>query len=160
MLRITKAILILAVASWGALGVLGNVLDWKGMIGSVAAVASMSSFAGGSGSWRATTDPSVIALGAAFIVAFKSVATVICAAGAVRMWAARRRDATSFSEAKTLAVTGCAVAVVGLFFGWIVIGEGWFQFWRSDALRESAGETAFRYGGFIALIGIIVGQPD
>ena len=76
------------------------------------------------------------------------------------MWAARADNPASFAEAKTLALTGCAVAVLCLFSGWIVIGEGWFVFWRSDTMREAAGGTAFRYGGFIALIALIIGGRD
>jgi hypothetical protein len=40
-----------------------------------------------------------------------------------------------------------------------VIGESWFEFWRSDALRP-ATDGAFRYGGFIALIALMVGARD
>jgi predicted small integral membrane protein len=75
------------------------------------------------------------------------------------MWEHRKSDAETFGGAKTLALTGCAVAVFGLFVGWTVIGEGWFEFWRSAALRDAAS-GAFRYGGFIALIALMVGASD
>jgi predicted small integral membrane protein len=71
-----------------------------------------------------------------------------------------RRRCVHRGEAKSLALAGCAVAVLGLFVGWIVLGEGWFEFWRSDALREPAGGGAFRYGGFIALIALMVGSRN
>ncbi len=76
-----------------------------------------------------------------------------------RMWTHRKSDAETFGRAKTMALTGCAVALFGLFLGWTVIGEGWFEFWRSNALRPAA-DGAFRYGGFIALIALMVGARD
>jgi predicted small integral membrane protein len=159
MLRIIKVALVLSVALWGMLGALGNIADWEGTTGAVAAVTSMATFPGGAASWRATTNPAVILAGAAFIVLFKVVTAVLCLAGAWRMWAHRKSDAETFSRAKSLALTGCAVAVFSLFLGWTVIGEGWFEFWRSSALRPAA-DGAFRYGGFIALIALMVGARD
>ena len=160
MLRIMKIGLVLSVALWGMLGARGNIADWKGTTGAVAPVTSMSTFAGGADRWEATTNPAVILAGAMFVVLFKVTTALMCLAGAWRMSAHRTSDAETFGRAKTLALTGCAVAVFSLFIGWTVIGEGWFEFWRSDALREAAGGGAFRYGGFIALIALMVGARD
>lgn len=160
MLRIMKILLVLSVAMWGLLGAFGNIAGWTGTTGAVAAVTSMSTFTGGAVRWQATTNPAVIVAGALFITLFKIVAGLYCVAGAWRMWVARSSDAAKFSEAKTFALVGCAVAIFGLFSGWIVIGEGWFEFWRSDMMREQAGETAFRYGGMIALIALFIGIRD
>ena len=160
MLRITKVLLVLSVALWGFLGALGNIEDWKGTTGAIAAVASMSTFPGGGERWQATTNPLVITAAAVSIVLFKVATAGLCLVGAWRMWTHRKSDTQIFGEAKKLALAGCAIAVLGLFSGWIVIGEGWFEFWRSDAFREPAGGSAFRYGGFIALIALMVGSRN
>lgn len=160
MLRSIKILLVMSVAAWALVGALGNIVNWKGTTGAVATVTSMSSFAGGADRWQATTNSTIILAGALFIVLFKIATVSLCFAGAVRMWAARVGDPAEFAEAKTLALVGCAVAVLCLFSGWIVIGEGWFELWRSDTMRDVAGGTAFRYGGFIALIALIVGARD
>lgn len=159
MLRIMKIGLVLSVALWAVLGARGNLIDWKGTVGAVAAVTSMATFADGAGRLEATTNPAVILAGAVFIVLFKVITAVLCVAGAWRMAAQRTSDPETFGRAKTWALTGCAVAVFGLFLGWTVIGEGWFEFWRSDALRPAA-DGAFRYGGYIALIALMVGARD
>jgi len=159
MLRILKIALVKAVAAWGVIGALGDVMDWKGTLGPVAAVVSMSTFPGGAARWQATTSPLVVLAGAVFILVFKVACALLCGAGAWRMWRARSADAEAFDRSKTLALAGCAVAVLGLFVGWIVIGEGWYEMWRSDALLQ-AGNGAFRYGGFIALIALMVGARD
>jgi predicted small integral membrane protein len=160
MLRIVKILLVASVAAWAALGALGNLLDWQGTTGVIGAVTSMATFAGGPERWRATANPVVILGAAALIVLFKLMTLALCAAGAWRMWGARKSEAAAFDSAKALALTGCAVAVLGLFVGWIVIGEQWFEYWRSDAMREAAGGSALRYGVFIALIALIVGARD
>ncbi|HEY1560016.1 MAG TPA: DUF2165 family protein [Caulobacteraceae bacterium] len=159
MLRIIKIGLVLSVALWGVLGARGNLIDLKGTIDAVGAVTSMATFPGGGGRWEATTNPAVILAGAAFIVLFKLATVLLCLAGAWRMWTHRKSDAETFGRAKTLALTGCAVAVFSLFLGWTVIGESWFEFWRSDALPPAA-DGALRYGGFIALIALMVGARD
>jgi predicted small integral membrane protein len=160
MLRIIKILLVLSVALWAALGALGNLLDWTGTTGAIGAVTSMATFAGGPERWRATASPVVVLAGAALILLFKVATAILCADGAWRMWLARKSDAASFGAAKAMALAGCAVAVLGLFLGWIVVGEQWFEYWRSDAMREAAGGSAFRYGGFIALIALMVGARE
>lgn len=159
-MRIMKILLVLSVVLWGLFGALGNIQDWRGTCGAVAAVASMATFPGGAERWQATTNPLVITAAAVGIVLFKIATAGLCLAGAWRMWAHRKGDAETFGKAKSLALAGCAVAVLSLFGGWVVVGEGWFEFWRSDALREAAGNAAFRYGGFIALIALMVGSRD
>ncbi len=85
MLRMTKILLILCVASWSLLGALANVTDWDGTMGAVRAAASMSTFEGGAESWRATSSPAVIWIGALMIMLSKLAAGVLCSVGALKM---------------------------------------------------------------------------
>lgn len=160
MLRIMKILLILSVAVWGLIGAFGNLHDWNGTFSAVSATVSMTTFDGGSNDWRATDNPLVITMGAVLIPTLKLAAALLCLTGAWRMWMSRAADAAAFATAKTLALTGCALAVFMLFTGWIVIAETWFELWRSDAMRDAALGSAFRYGGMIALIALLVGAPD
>ena len=160
MLRITKIVLILTVVLWGGVGAYQNLIDWSGTTGAVAAATSMSTFEEGAESWQATSNPIVIWIGALFIVLSKVAASVLCLIGAQRMWKARESDAATFAKSKELALAGCAIAVIMLFAGFIVIAESWFELWRSEAMRSPVLESAFRYGGMIALIAIFVGIRD
>lgn len=159
MLRIIKILLIFSVFLWGVFGALGNILDWSGTTGAVESVASMSTFEGGAQDWRATTNPVLILAGALFIVLSKITAGLLCLIGAWRMWGARKSDSAEFIQAKSFALSGCGVAILMLFLGFIVIGEGWFELWRSDVFRDIAGQSAFRYAGMIGLIAIFVTSP-
>ena len=160
MLRMLKILLIVSVASWGLLGVFNNILDWDGTTGAVGATTSMATFEGGADDWRATSNPAIILAGALFIVFLKSASAILCLTGAWQMWRTRAGDAAAFAKAKTLALAGCAVAILMLFSGWIVIADTWFELWRSDVLREAALDSAFRYCGMIGLIALFVGIHD
>jgi len=160
MLRIMKTLLVLSVALWGILGAYGNLADWNGTIGAVKAATSMVTFEGGADKWQATSNPVIVITGALFIVLSKVIAGLLCLVGARRMWAARASGAADFAKAKIYALTGCAVAVFMLFTGFIVIAEGWFELWQSDAMRGPVLASAFRYAGMITLIAIFVGTSD
>jgi predicted small integral membrane protein len=160
MLRFTKITLIGTVALWGFIGATHNILDWGGTLGAVTAATSMSTFEGGAESWQATSNSVVVWLGALFIMLSKVTAAAFCAVGAGRMWSARGADAGTFNAAKELALAGCAIAVIMLFGGFIVIGESWFELWRSDVLRGPVLDGAFRYAGLIALIALFVAAKD
>ena len=160
MLRTTKIILIGVVALWALLGAFLNVYDWGGTTGAIAATTSMTTFEGGADDWRATSSPPVIWAGGLFITLSKIITGVLCLMGAAKMWAARTSDASAFAKSKELALAGCGFAMLFLFAGWIVIAETWFELWRSDAMRDIALQSAFRYGGMITLIALFVATRD
>ncbi len=160
MYRSVKILLVLAVAAWGLIGAFFNIIDWGGTTGAVGATTSMAGIEGGSTKWQATDHPLVIMLGAAIIPSLKIISAVLCLVGAWAMWRARDAETLDFQRAKQAALAGCAVAVLLLFAGWIVIAESWFEMWRSEMWRGAALDTAFRYAGFIALIALLVGQRD
>ena len=160
MVRTAKILLVLTVCLWGLVGAFHNVSDWDGTTSAVGAVTSMVTFDGGPERWQATSSPSVIWAGALFITMSKVLAGILCLAGAVSMWLQRQSDAVTFAGAKKLALVGCAIAVIMLFGGFIVIAESWFELWRSDAMRGPVLDSAFRYGGMIALIALFVGMND
>ena len=160
MLRIMKILLVLSVAIFGLLGVIGNLTDWNGTTGALAATTSMATFEGGTENWRATNNAAIITAGALYIVVLKTVFSALCFVGAWKMWRARSADRASFGAAKTYALAGCAVAMFMLFTGWIVIAETWFELWRSDTLGVGALSAAFRYFTMIGIIALFVGTPD
>jgi len=160
MIRTVKIGLIVTVSLWGFVGALGNILDWNQALGAVAAVTSMASFEGGAESWQATTNPIVMWLGALFIMLSKLTTGAMCAVGARRMWQSRRSDVADFKAAKAIGLTGCAIAVIMLFGGFLVIAESWFELWRSEGTIRLALSDAFRYAGMIALIAIFVATAD
>ena len=160
MLRMLKILLVLTVAAWALLGGFMNILHWQETTGSVTAVTTMATFEGGAESWRATANPALILLGALFITLSKLTGGLLCVFGAMKMLAAAGADAGVFAAAKKPALAGCAVIIFMLFGGFVVVAEGWFDMWRSDALRGMVIDSAFRYCAIIALIGIFVAMNE
>lgn len=160
MIRTIKITLVLAVALWGFVGALHNLLDWQGTLGAVRAVTSMSTFDGGAGSWQATSQPVVVWLGALFIMLSKLTAGCFCCLGAAKMWRSKTSDVADFHAAKVMALAGCGVALFMLFAGFIVVAESWFELWRSDVMRGPVLDSAFRYAAMITLIALFVASHD
>ena len=160
MLRIIKILLILSIAAWALLGVMGNLVDWGGTMGAVQAATSMSTFDPAPTSGRATTNGAVILLGAVFIVLLKIATGALFLFGAWQMWSARGGDAADFAKAKAYALAGCGVALFMLFAGWIVIAETWFEMWRSPVMIDLALNSAFRYAGMIGVMALFVGARE
>lgn len=159
MLRTTKILLILTVALWGLVGAFHNILEWNETLSSVAFGASMEVIDGAE-SWKATSNPALIWLGALFITLSKTVTGIMCTIGARRMWQAKSADQATFTKAKEIALVGCGISVIMLFGGFIVIAESWFEMWRSPELSSSVLQSAFRYAGMITLIALFVGSKD
>ncbi len=159
MVRLVKIFLIALVALWGLIGAAGNFAHLDAAYKAVESVTLMPTFpADAAPPWR-TDNPVVVWLGVALIVVGKIAAGAFCAYGAVLMVKARRADSAAFQLAKRFALVGCAFAVAMLFGGFTVIGETLYAMFRyPEHVQAAAG--AFRYGGFIALIMIFVGQTD
>jgi predicted small integral membrane protein len=160
MLRFSKILLICAVAAWGFLGAMHNLLDWPGTLGAVGAVTSMVTVEGGPDKWQAVSSPVLAWLGALFICLSKLTAAILCTAGAISMSRARTGPALAFAQAKKMALAGCGVAMFMLFGGFVVIADGFFEVWNSPVMRDPVLGSAFRYGAMIMLIGIFVGATD
>lgn len=160
MLRTSKILLILAVAVWGYLGAMHNLMDWSGTLGAVGAVTSMATIEGGPDSWQAISNPILSWAGALFICLSKLAAALLCTVGAFAMWQARNESEMAFAQAKRAALAGCGLAMFMLFMGFIVIADGFFELWRSPEMAGPVLGSAFRYGAMILLIGVFVAVSD
>lgn len=159
MVRDVKIGLVLLIALWGLIGAAGNLAHWDLVLGQVSSVTAMPMLPEDAAPpWR-TQSPLVAWLGACLILGGKIAALMFCGWGAVAMARQRRAASDDFQHAKRWALVGAALAVAMLFGGFIVIAESLFVMFRHPSAAP-AGEAAFRYGGFIALIMIFVAQRD
>jgi predicted small integral membrane protein len=155
-LRYLQILLIITVALWALLSAVDNLAEWSGTNDGVTSVTSMSTYQGGPFRWRANHNPVVVIVGSVFITLSKVASGCLCLLGALQMWRARRQDTDGFTHAKSLALSGCAVAILLFFGGFVVIAEGWFEMWRSSLMSSTVSSTAFRYGAMITLISLFV----
>lgn len=156
MVRNAKIALVISVALQGFIGAMGNLLDWAQAKGAVSLVTSMSDFEGGSSDWRATTSPAVAWLGVLYIMLSMVAVGILCGMGAYRMWQMRSVSANEFTSAKAHALVGCAVGIIMLYGGFMIIAESWFELWRSLGPIRMGLLDAFRYAAMMALIAIFV----
>ena len=75
------------------------------------------------------------------------------------MWQ-NRSDGAAFKQAKQLALSGCGIAIMMLFLGFVVVAESWFELWRSEVMRGPVLDSAFRYAGMIGLVALLVATED
>lgn len=159
MIRYLKSLLVVLVAVWGLIGLMGNLAKPEVAYEAVHSVTTMPAFEAGKAPPWATDNSVVIWLGVALIMAGKAAALLFCGWGAMAMLRTVRSDPVRFREAKRWAVLGCGLALASLFGGFIVIGEMFYLMFM-DPGSEHAAAAAFRYGGFIALIMIFVAQDE
>ncbi|MEP4484996.1 MAG: hypothetical protein ABJ013_05165 [Halioglobus sp.] len=54
----------------------------------------------------------------------------------------------------------CGIAVIMLIAGFIGLAENFFELWRSADIGGSVLSGAYRYGGVMVLLGILIGATD
>lgn len=156
--RVSKALLVLAVALFATLVVFNNVTDYGSNLAYVRHVLSMdTTFPGNDGLWRRIESPLAHHLAYALIIACEAFIAGLCWIGGVRMWRARQ-DAAAFAHARSTAAMGLTAAVLLWFFGFIVIGGEWFLMWQSKTWDARPASTMFTV--IIGLILIHVSQPE
>lgn len=158
MIRWLKILLASLVSLWGLIGAAGNFAHLDNAYESVRAVTSMPMFGDAAPPWR-TENPVVVWLGVAIIIAGKLAAFAFCGTGAVLMSRRATAPAVDFQQAKRWALLGCGLAAAMLFGGFAVIGETLYVMFRNPEAAP-AGDAAFRYGGFILLIALFIGQRE
>ncbi|MGB0495308.1 MAG: DUF2165 family protein [Kangiellaceae bacterium] len=155
-----KILLVLTVALWALTSAYQNIESWNGTIAAVKSTTSMTAFDSDDSNFQATSNIMIIWIGAIFILISKLATGILCSIGAIRMWRAKINDMAGFDAAKNTALTGCAISMLMLFGGFIVVAENWFELWRSESMRGPVLESAFRYAGMIAFISIFVATKD
>lgn len=159
-MRLLKIVLIVLVGLWGLLGGIGNLVNYAGGHGAVVAVMARDGvpFPPG-GPFFAITQPVLTHLGYAVIWLGKLASALTCLWGAVRLWGARVAPAEAFNGAKAVALAGCGIALVMLFGGFVVAGEGYFAMWSSP-LGQLSSAAATQYITAIGLIALFVAVRD
>ena len=162
MIRSLKILLAVIVAYWGLIGAMGNLMSLDLTYDYVEMVTTFSGIPPKEGAelppWQ-TSSPIVVSLGVLLIISGKLGAFICGSLGAYKMTKAYKASAEQFAEAKRFAILGCGLAVAMLFGGFIVIGETMYLMWANPE-GAAAAQSAWRYGGFMALTMIFIGQRE
>jgi predicted small integral membrane protein len=158
-MRLSKILLMATIALWLALVAFGNITDYGSNLVFVQHVLAMDSiFPDASIHYRAIHAPLLQHAAYVLIIAAETLATVLCGAGAWRMWRARRAPAATFHRAGQLAVAGLTVGVLLWLGGFMAVGGEWFGMWMSTQWNGLA--SAFRFVVVLLAALVYLGQRD
>lgn len=142
MIRWLKIVLVVFVGLNGLFYFAANIANWEAARGAVGAVIAM-----GERPWYPVAlVPALTGTGAAggaliVILAGELLVGVLSLLGALLMVGAVGKPADAFNASKTLAIAGCAMALVVWFGGFTVIGGALFQMWQTELGQASLGDA-------------------
>lgn len=158
-LRLSKTVLVAAVAFFYTLVVFNNLTDYGSNYGFTHHVLLMdSTFPGNHGMWRAVHP---LWLHAAFydsIIAWEAGTMLLLWAGAVKLLRAANKPGAAFREGKTLAVGGLTVGLLMWLVAFLSIGGEWFLMWQSQTWNGQ--EASFRMFVVLAVVLLYLVLPE
>ncbi|WP_130619979.1 DUF2165 family protein [Dyella amyloliquefaciens] len=157
--RLSKILLMAAIALWLALVAFGNLTDYGSNWPFVQHVLSIDTiFPGAAIHYRAITSPWAQRMAYALIIAVETVAAVLCCLGAWRLWRARTAGSATFHRAKRLGVLGITTGMLLWLGGFIAVGGEWFGMWMST--QWNGLEAAFRFVVVLLIALVHLGQRE
>jgi predicted small integral membrane protein len=158
-IRACKIALTAAVAFYFSLVVLDNLTDYWTNFAYVQNVMSMSTvFPDSALRWRAMKSPFIHHAFYVWIIAWETLAAVLCWLGALRLLRAIRADAAHFNRAKSLAVVGLVVGCLLWLAAFLCVGDEWFEMWQSA--KWNGQTTACRMFTVMGIVLLFVHLPD
>ena len=157
-LRLSKTLLVAAVAFFYTLVVLNNLTDYGSNYAFVHHVLLMdTTFPGNHGMWRAIH---VLWIQTTFydsIILWEAATMLLLWAGAVRLLRVAGKPAL-FEEAKALAVAGLTASLLMWLVAFLSVGGEWFLMWQSHTWNGQ--DAAFRMFVVVGMIFLLLVMPE
>ena len=158
-LRVSKAILVFAIALFYTILVLNNITDYGSNYEYVRHVLMMdSTFPGNHGMWRAVNSPLVHTVFYIGIIAWESVTMLLCWWGGVRLLKSYRADNAQFAAALDVAVIALTTSLLMWLVAFLDVGGEWFLMWQSQIWNGQ--EAAFRMFTIVGVVFLVVVQRE
>jgi predicted small integral membrane protein len=158
-LRLSKCVLLLAVALYYTLVVFNNLTDYNSNYQFVKHVLSMdTTFPGNHGLWRALPYPSVFTLFFGGIITWESVTMLLTWFAAWKLLRAIRWSGPAFQAAKSPAIAALTLGCLLWFVAFISVGGEWFLMWQSKIWNGQ--DAAFRMFTILGVILVYVSAPE
>jgi predicted small integral membrane protein len=158
-LRISKAVLVFAIALFYTILVLNNITDYGSNHEFVRHVLMMdSTFPGNHGMWRAVNSPLLHTVFYIGIIAWESVTMVLCWWAGVRLLKSYRADRAQFAAALNVAVIALTTSLLMWLVAFLDVGGEWFLMWQSQ--KWNGQEAAFRMFTVVGVVFLIVVQRE
>lgn len=158
MTRLSKIVLVWAVALFASLVVFGNLTDYDSNFLLVVHVLKMdTTFPDNTAMWRAIEANWIHHLVFASIILAEALVAFLCWLGGLRLFQARH-DPMRFNSTKKTAIAGLTLGILLWFTGFITFGGEWFLMWQSQVANVQ--QAAFRLVMILLVILIYVVQQD
>jgi len=153
-LRLSKTLLVAAVAFFYTLVVSNNLTDYNSNYQFVHHVLVMdSTFPGNHGMWRAIHPLWIQTVFYNCIILWEVVSMVLISAGAVQLLRAIGKTAGAFQSAKRLAIAGLTLSMLMWLVAFLTVGGEWFLMWQSRTWNgQDAAFRMFLVEGVILLL--------
>ncbi len=159
MLRVSKAVLVLAIALFYTILVLNNITDYGSNYEFVRHVLMMdSTFPGNHGMWRAVNSPRAHTVFYIGIIAWESVTMLLCWWAGVRLLNSYRADTAQFAAALNSTVIALTTSLLMWLVAFLDVGGEWFLMWQSKMWNGQ--EAAFRMFTVVGVVFLIVVQRE
>lgn len=162
-IRYSKIIVLLTVASLAGIVVFGNVTDYNSNFQFVSHVMSMDTkpdYLGNAIVYRAITSPVIHHISYICIICFETFITITALKGAWDMFKTRNADAASFHAAKIWGIVSLTSCCILWFFAFQVVAAEWFGMWMSKTWNGLPDATRLVTYMFLALIFLSLKNDD
>jgi predicted small integral membrane protein len=158
-LRLTKVMLVLAVAFFYSLAIFNNVTDYDSNYQFVRHVLMMdTTFPANHGMWRALHPPALHTAFYLAIMGWETLTMILCARGGVRLAKSLKRSVGEFHQAKRVAIAGLGLGLAMWLVAFLGVGGEWFLMWQSKTWNGQ--DAAFRMFTVLGIALLLVAQPD
>ena len=154
-LRVSKAVLVFAIAFFYTILVLNNITDYRSNYEFVRHVLMMdTTFPGNHGMWRAVNSPLVHTVFYIGIIAWESITMLLCWWGGARLLKSYRADSVQFAAARNVAVIALTTSLLMWLVAFLDVGGEWFLMWQSQLWNGQ--EAAFRMFTIVGVVLLVV----
>jgi predicted small integral membrane protein len=158
-LRVSKVVLVFAIALFYTILVLNNITDYGSNYEYVRHVLMMdSTLPGNHLMWRAVSSPRVHTVFYISIIAWESVTMLLFWWAGVRLLTSYRADGAQFADALNVAVIALTTSLLMWLVAFLDVGGEWFLMWQSKMWNGQ--EEAFRMFTIVGVVFLIVVQRE
>jgi len=158
-LRVTKVVLVAAVAFFYTVLVFNNVTDYGSNYQFVHHVLLMdTTFPSNHGMWRSIHAVGVPTVFYGAIIAWEALTMALTWVGVFKLAQAVQGPANAFNAAKRIPIAALALGLLLWLVAFITVGGEWFLMWQSKIWNGQ--EAAFRMFTVIGIVLLLLIQPE
>lgn len=158
-LRVSKTLLLFAVALFYTFVVFNNLTDYNSNFQFIRHVLMMdSTFPGNRGMWRALNQSAWHTFFYVTIITWETVTMILCWWGGLRLVRALRGTAEKFYQAKRTGIAALTASLLMWLVAFLSVGGEWFLMWQSKTWNGQ--DAAFRMFTVIGIVLLLVALPE